>query len=334
MHVASTTNHLISVTEDSQESNSIVKQLKFLSGKLQTKNSNRVVKKLRDNTKLRTQVLFTTTKESAAKGSKTKRTLCDDESVRAKRILSYSMYGEKGRKLSRFIPNILEESQRIHTYQNFTIRIYTDFNDIEDYRTKYIAYGERIQFCDVRAIPEFADLLSANVQGMLWRFMSMVDPHCEVMCSRDLDSPLLQREGDAVDEWMKSNTLLHVMRDKRYHNVPIMGGMWCFRSQLDARLSHKVMKSIVTKSNQIRHSGGMIPRAFDQKLLEDELWSFAKHSVVQHDSFYCQFFTGSIPFPTKRRNYYVGCVRNCSEKDVEECPVACRPKNHKDWMFC
>jgi len=137
-----------------------------------------------------------------------------------------------------------------------------------------------------------------------------------------------------VTEYMESNALLHVMRDKRYHNVPVLGGMWCFRPQQDTAPSYKIIGNIVTKSNVLLRAGGMVPRAFDQKLLEEEMWPLVKHNVVQHDSFYCESFTGSVPFPTRRKNYYVGCVRDCSEKDIEECPVTCRPNSHKDWTFC
>jgi len=61
--------------------------------------------------------------------------------------------------------------------------------------------------------------------------------------------------------------------------------------------------------------------------------AFGETHVVQHDSFYCESFTGSVPFPTRRKNYYVGCVRDCSEKDIEECPVTCRPNSHKDVLL-
>jgi hypothetical protein len=39
------------------------------------------------------------------------------------------------------------------------------------------------------------------------------------MASRDLDSPLTQRERAAVNEWLSSNLTFHSMRDHPYHVV-------------------------------------------------------------------------------------------------------------------
>ena len=38
------------------------------------------------------------------------------------------------------------------------------------------------------------------------------DSLVDYFMSRDSDSLILEREVDAVNEWIKSNTLLHVMR--------------------------------------------------------------------------------------------------------------------------
>ena len=40
--------------------------------------------------------------------------------------------------------------------------------------------------------------------GMFWRFSAMVDPYVDEWHSRDLDSWMLQREVDAVQEWKAS----------------------------------------------------------------------------------------------------------------------------------
>ena len=242
------------------------------------------------------------------------------------RVLSYSMFGEKGASLSRFLPHILKEASQIPIYKTFTIRIYTDSNNVDILKLRF-AKNRNIEFCDVRKIPDMH-----RTSGMLWRFLPMTDLSCEVMCSRDLDSPLLNREGDAVDEWLKADgKIIHVMRDKQYHNVPILGGMWCFRPSINRPLSQHIFNRMITRA---KHPAARHERALDQKLLQEELWPLVRFSSVQHDSYYCDFFTGSVPFPSKRRDFHVGCVRDCSVDDVKECPVACRPKEHLDWKYC
>jgi len=61
---------------------------------------------------------------------------------------------------------------------------------------------------------------------MMWRFEPIIDKNVEVMISRDTDTRILLREKLAVDEWLKSDKILHIMRDHPHHNDLILGGMW------------------------------------------------------------------------------------------------------------
>lgn len=62
--------------------------------------------------------------------------------------------------------------------------------------------------------------------GMYWRFLAASDLSVEVMISRDVDTKILPREVDAVNQWLSSGRPLHIMRDHPKHEMPIMGGMW------------------------------------------------------------------------------------------------------------
>lgn len=66
-----------------------------------------------------------------------------------------------------------------------------------------------------------------NIGGMFWRFYAILDPEVEYFISRDCDSRLNQKEVAAVDEWIKSNKILHTMHDNPEHaGAIILGGMW------------------------------------------------------------------------------------------------------------
>lgn len=56
--------------------------------------------------------------------------------------------------------------------------------------------------------------------------MPIGDPLVDIFVSRDLDSPIIDREREAVKIWEKSDKILHYMRDHPYHRYPILGGMW------------------------------------------------------------------------------------------------------------
>ena len=55
------------------------------------------------------------------------------------------------------------------------------------------------------------------------RFFPMLDPQVSHMVSRDLDSLLNDREGSAVQEWLKSDKAFHFMRDHPAHGIEILG---------------------------------------------------------------------------------------------------------------
>ena len=75
--------------------------------------------------------------------------------------------------------------------------------------------------------------------GMFWRFFAV--DSADVVLFRDVDSRLTRREIHAVNEWLSSDKIIHIMRDHPYHTERIMGGMWgvhCkpFMSLLQERL--------------------------------------------------------------------------------------------------
>lgn len=74
----------------------------------------------------------------------------------------------------------------------------------------------------------------------------------------------------------------------------------------------------------------------DQFFLRDYVYSLVKNDSLIHVSYLCAFYKDSIPFPTRRvGDCFVGQVGNCNKNSTFiECPVECRPKGHKDWIYC
>ena len=113
--------------------------------------------------------------------------------------------------------------------------------------------------------------------------------------------------------------------------------MWGFRPAHDRILSQVIFQKLhnATLTKEYLGKG-------DQPFLLKELWPLVKNDSLIHDSFNCQrFVDNSQPFPTRRpsvkgHDIFVGCVKPCSGKQYifGECPVECRPKNHKDWIYC
>lgn len=141
-----------------------------------------------------------------------------------------------------------------------------------------------------------------RTSSMLWRFKPLYDADVDVFISRDTDSRLSYRERAAVEDWLRSDKKLHIMRDHAYHQRYIMGGMWGYKGTIE----HDTMDAFLSsKSDQDYYE-------VDQEFLA-ELFAFEK-SVLVHD----EMISGN-PYPTERQNQeYVGAPY--SDKDVLEIP--------------
>lgn len=253
--------------------------------------------------------------------------LCDDPEAGNKRVISYSIFGQKAEYLSRFIKDVHTEAQGIFPYNTFTLRIYFGETLSHATRNKLRKSLPNVRFCDIRKVPQFGDL-SAHI-GTVWRFIPLADKSLDVFCVRDLDSPLLQRGGDAVNEWLGTDNIMHVMRDRSQHGIPIMGGMWCFRPSASDSMGKDFLEKILSESGE----KGLSTRD-DQTLINKIIWPNIKSRTLQHDAYFCKTYKDAKPFPTERREYYVGCVRDCWVYKKEVCPVECRPPKHQDWIYC
>jgi len=77
---------------------------------------------------------------------------------------------------------------------------------------------------NTKIILKIGDL--SKCKPMMWRFEAIDEPDVEIMMSRDTDTRILLREKLAVDKWLKSYKLFHIMRDHPYHDNIILGGMF------------------------------------------------------------------------------------------------------------
>ena len=66
-------------------------------------------------------------------------------------------------------------------------------------------------------LPLDPQILPPTLNPRVWRFAPLVDPLVSEWHSRDMDSPVFQREVDAVQDWRAQGTTWHVMRDHPLH---------------------------------------------------------------------------------------------------------------------
>lgn len=151
------------------------------------------------------------------------------------------------------------------------------------------------EFDNVKIIYKNGDL--SKIKPMMWRFEAMDEPGVELNMSRDVDTAILLREKLAVDEWLNSDKLLHIMRDHPWHFYPIQGGMF------------GVKKSDITWKDKIDSFVQKLNYTYDQQFLQDAIYPLYKDNCIVHASFHkleggmCRDF----PIPHEHDDYrFVG----------------------------
>eukprot|EP01135_Chromosphaera_perkinsii_P005342 Nk52_evm23s343 gene=Nk52_evmTU23s343 len=234
--------------------------------------------------------------------------------------ISFGLYGDKDRYVDGLYANILIADC---IFPDWTIRVYHD-------HTVPTPVLEKLK--NLKADLKLVEDIKGNIAGMFWRFLAALDPKCPRFLIRDTDSMLSERERAAVEDWILDDTDFHFMRDHPYHHVPIMGGMWGGKyGIIKEKDLYKFIHPDADKVDMDTYMG-------DQTFLKEHIWPVAqKRGYTAHDSYRCKKYPNSKPFPTRRTSlaHFVGkAVPGLYPPLTEPCPWACRPANHKDWLFC
>jgi tetratricopeptide (TPR) repeat protein len=138
---------------------------------------------------------------------------------------------------------------------------------------------------ELKAQVVFVDDALKRFHGSLWRFFASDDPAVDRFLCRDCDALLNTQERVAVDDWIASGKLFHVMRDHIYHVEVILGGMW---GGVAGALPN--LRQALTGRWMFDH--GLWS---DQYFLWGFVWPLIGDDVLVHDSQYT--LGNSIDFP-------------------------------------
>ncbi|CAF0746412.1 unnamed protein product [Brachionus calyciflorus] len=222
------------------------------------------------------------------------------------------------------------------------MRIYHDNSIDHNIICELECANQHVEFCNIHNLPlgltNFDKVFNLNyIHSMKWRFLAIGDSFVDHFMSRDLDSMIIRREFDSVREWLDSDNVGHIMRDNVWHNVSILGGMWGFKNSEYRRLGREIFKLIIDKKIAKKYNkNGKSRKDYDQLFLENYFYNRIYNISTIHDSFYCDHYPNSKPFPSKRvGDCFIGRVGFCNESNTfRNCPISCRPKDHLDWSSC
>lgn len=294
-----------------------------------------------DNVVLQVYNSFKSSRIMKSKGISRVIKSCSNEELteQLKNVLSYSLYGEHQawEKYGKSIPEILIQVNGSKVYKNWVVRIYHENSYINASVAKsYSNIYQHVQFCNIKNSTYYGDL--SRINGMVWRFLPITDTFVNVTCFRDLDSPIIKREEDAVSVWLNSTKIVHIMRDSQFHKFAVLGGTWCFRTKKNISTSFQILKLILSKASYRKLRNKTTDLKWeDQNIFKKYVWPLIKNDSIQHDSYYCKLYPGSTPFPTQRNidKAFVGCYKPCGKVyPPKECPIKCRPEKHKNWTYC
>ena len=117
-------------------------------------------------------------------------------------------------------------------------------------------------------------------QNAMLRFLAGFDTQYDVVISRDADSRLLQRDAEAVKEWLKSDKNFHIMRDHPANRSLIMAGMWGVRNKILCKpeIIEQFWKYI--KNPEYKKWGN------EQKYLNKYIYPLVKNTSMVHSNFF------------------------------------------------
>lgn len=148
------------------------------------------------------------------------------------------------------------------------------------------------------------DCNEEKLGALFWRYLPANDPEVECFISRDADSRLSYRESVAVDEWLKSDRTLHIIRDHPCHGIRMLAGMWGLKGDLDIR--NLLYKYKVENNKDVDETPDMTIKRIelDQFFLWDVIYEMYKEDAFIHSGW--RFFDDekeTHQIAVERKNY-------------------------------
>jgi len=206
-----------------------------------------------------------------------------------KKCLSYAFWGTSESVYKQGImPNICLSKDH---YPGWDIIIFAARGSLEEkFKNELVQNGATLKELD----------FYPGWSGMFWRMLAIFMSDYSHVCIRDLDSLISEREAKAVQEWIKEDYLLHVMRDHPAHTAPIMGGMFGIKITNFTKNMFRPVKKIILEAHCLSNQSYW---QVDQEFLARNIYPHLQRSITEHDPYYAK---KPFPSPRSRAHRYVG----------------------------
>jgi hypothetical protein len=150
---------------------------------------------------------------------------------------------------------------------------------------------------------------------MIYRFYAIDEPEVEIMLCRDADSLVHWKDRWAIQEFLNSSYMVHVIRDNYEHIAMMMGGLWGMRKIDDI--------SIRDLHTEFKLNPKEMGAGEDQNFLSSKLYPRVIDVVLAHYSFErCQFVREhAVKFPFEWTNdVYCGRIEKFAPETTNGVP--------------
>lgn len=199
-----------------------------------------------------------------------------------KKVISYSLWGEKNAYYYGMLENILKRDE---LYPDWEIWIYYGSGSLISKFIPIYESFEKVKCIDMIEFNKEKWGTSETSRNMLWRFFPCFEKKedVEIVIFRDNDSVFNIREKRAVNQWIKSKKIFHIMKDNPNHGGYILGGMWGYRNN-DSLIKFK--------DKMINYPAYEKNKGVDMFFLKDIVFPIALRSALVH-------IGNDAPFPKK-----------------------------------
>lgn len=191
-------------------------------------------------------------------------------------VFSFCLYGPEK---PIYHEGMMENLELIQQYfPDWRVVVYVGADITEERIEKILAYPQVI-------LRKTGKLGESN---MIDRFCAIDEHGVDLMLVRDADSRVHWKDRWAIQQFVKSDATLHIIRDNKEHTSPILGGLWGLRKVPSYSVKQEYAKYIEDKSLGHRW-------AHDQNFLADVVYPKFKQQAIVHFSNE-RIFKGEVGF--------------------------------------
>jgi hypothetical protein len=135
-----------------------------------------------------------------------------------------------------------------------------------------------------------------------------------------------------VEAWIESKLPVHILRDHVNHCIPMNGGMW-----------GAVKGAVPSMDAKVKAWSSRDEYMADLHFLEQRVWPEIKYKQISHDSYCCDRFPNTKPYPSRRNKIYqhVGQVFDSHDRPrlmdidglIRGVPIPGSCRKQPDWIY-